>query len=253
MNLEGKKVLIVGIANENSIAWGCAKAMREAGAEIAVTYVNDKAKKWVEPLAQALEAPLFLPLDVTNQNQMDELFYEIRQEWGKLDIMLHCIAFAPLEDLHGRVVDVSQEGFSQAMDISCHSFMRMAQHAEPLMINGGRMMTVTYYGSEKVIDNYNIMGPVKAALESSVRYMAAELGSTKITVNAISPGPIMTRAGSGIKSFNELIEMAHKKAPGKTTVSIEDVGAMAAFLASDGARYVTGGTHYVDACLSAVG
>jgi enoyl-[acyl-carrier protein] reductase I len=183
--LEGKKGLVIGIANENSIAYGCARAFRSFGAELALTYLNDKARPYVEPLAQELEAPIFLPLDVQVPGQMEALFTEIGRRFGQLDFALHSIAFAPKADLQGRVVDCSREGFLLAMDVSCHSFIRMARLAEPLMKNGGALFTMSYFGAERVIENYNLMGPVKAALEASARYLAAELGPKGIRVHAI--------------------------------------------------------------------
>ena len=236
--LKGKKGLIVGIANDQPIAWGCAKAFRALGADLAVTYLNDRAKKHVEPLAQALEAPIFVPLDVNVEGQTEQVFERIEKEWGRLDFMLHSIAFSPKEALHGRVVDVGRDGFLKTMDVSCWSFMRMAHLAEPLMKNGGTMFTMTYYGSQMVVENYNVMGVAKAALESAVRYMAAELGPKGIRVHAISPGPLATRAASGIPEFDELLDKAQSKAPTRSLVSIDDVGNATAFLALDGAKLI---------------
>jgi enoyl-[acyl-carrier protein] reductase I len=245
-SLSGKKALVVGIANDQSIAYGCAKAFRDLGAKLAVTYRDARSEPHVRPLAEQLGAELLLPLDVCEDAQFGQLFDLIRQKWGSLDICLHSIAFCPRDDLHGRVVDCSRKGFVTAMDISVYSFIRMVRTAEHLMPQGGTCMTVSYYGSEKVVDNYNIMGPVKAALESVTRYMAAELGPKKISVNALSPGPLKTRAASGIADFDELLERAAERAPTHELVSIEDVGAYAAFLASRGAANVTGGVHYID-------
>jgi enoyl-[acyl-carrier protein] reductase I len=244
--LEGKKGLIVGIANENSIAWGCAKAFRAFGAELAVTYLNDKAKKYVEPLARELEAPIMMPLDVGVPGQMEAVFERIAKDWGRLDFVVHSIAFSPKEALQGRVVDVSREGFLTTMDVSCWTFIRMAHLAEPLMRKGGTLFTMTYYGSQMVVKNYNIMGVAKAALESAVRYLAAELGPKGIRVHAISPGPLATRAASGIPEFDALLDKAKAKAPARSLVSIEDVGAATAFLAHDAARLITGETLYID-------
>jgi enoyl-[acyl-carrier protein] reductase I len=244
--LEGKRGLIVGIANENSIAWGCAKAFRAFGAEVAVTYLNDKAKKFVEPLARELEAPIFMPLDVNAPGQMEAVFERIAKEWGKLDFVVHSIAFSPKDALQGRVVDVSREGFLATMDVSCWTFIRMAHLAEPLMRKGGTLFTMTYYGSQMVVKNYNIMGVAKAALECAVRYMAAELGPKGIRVHAISPGPLATRAASGIPEFDALLDKAKAKAPARSLVSIDDVGVATAFLAHDAARLITGETLYVD-------
>jgi enoyl-[acyl-carrier protein] reductase I len=244
--LEGKKGLIIGIANESSIAWGCAKAFRAFGAELAVTYLNDKAKKFVEPLARELEASIMLPLDVRTPGQMEAVFEHITKDWGKLDFAVHSIAFSPKDALQGRVVDVTQEGFLTTMDVSCWSFIRMAHLAEPLMRKGGTLFTMTYYGSQMVVKNYNIMGVAKAALESAVRYIAAELGPKGIRVHAISPGPLATRAASGIPEFDALLDKAKAKAPARSLVSIEDVGVATAFLAHDAARLITGETLYVD-------
>ena len=243
--LKGKKGLVLGISNENSIAWACAKAMHGAGATLGGTWLNDKARPYVEPLLQSLNAEIQLPLDVSHESQLDALFEEVTARWGKLDFLLHSIAFAPKADLHGRVVDSSVEGFLQAMDISCHSFIRMARLAEPLMKDGGCLMTMSYLGGEEVIPNYGIMGPVKAALESTVRYLAHELGGQGIRVNAISPGTIMTRASSGIASFDTLVEENALRAP-MGAVHIEDVGPLSVFFASDGARAITGANIYVD-------
>jgi enoyl-[acyl-carrier protein] reductase I len=244
--LEGKKGLIVGIANEQSIAWGCAKAFRALGAELAVTYLNDKAKKFVEPLASELEAPILMPLDVRTPGQMEAAFERIGKDWGELDFLVHSIAFSPKDALQGRVVDVAREGFLTTMEVSCWSFIRMAHLAEPLMPRGGTLFTMTYYGSQMVVENYNIMGVAKAALESAVRYVAAELGPKGIRVHAISPGPLQTRAASGIPEFDELLDKAKAKAPARSLVSIDDVGIATAFLAHDAARLITGETLYVD-------
>jgi enoyl-[acyl-carrier protein] reductase I len=244
--LDGKKGLIVGIANEQSIAWGCAKAFRALGAELAVTYLNDKAKKFVEPLARELEAPIFMPLDVRTPGQLEAVFEKIIKNWGELDFVVHSIAFSPKDTLQGRVVDVPRDGFLTTMEVSCWSFIRLAHLAEPLMSKGGTLFTMTYYGSQMVVENYNIMGVAKAALESAVRYMAAELGPKGIRVHAISPGPLSTRAASGIPEFDELLEKAKAKAPARSLVSIEDVGIATAFLAHDAARLITGETLYVD-------
>ena len=244
--LEGKQGLIVGIANDQSIAWGCAKAFRALGAELAITYLNEKAKKFVEPLAREVAAPIFMPLDVRTDGQMEAVFERIRKEWGRLDFLVHSIAFSPKDTLGGRVVDVPREGFLTTMDVSCWSFIRMAHLAEPLMKRGGTLFTMSYYGSRMVVKNYNIMGVAKAALESAVRYMAAELGPKGIRVHAISPGPLATRAASGIPEFDALLEKAKKKAPAGSLVSIDDVGVATAFLAHDAARLITGETLYVD-------
>jgi enoyl-[acyl-carrier protein] reductase I len=244
--LKGRKGLIVGIANDRSIAWGCAKAFRALGADLAVTYLNEKAKKYVEPLARELEAPIMLPLDVMVPGQTEVVFDEIGKQWGKLDFLVHSIAFSPKAALHGRVIDVERDGFLATMDVSCWSFIRMAHLAEPLMKNGGVLFTMTYYGSQMVVENYNIMGVAKAALECTVRYIAAEVGPKGIRVHAISPGPLATRAASGIPEFDELMDRAQAKAPTRSLVSIDDVGRATAFLALDGAKLITGDTLYID-------
>lgn len=246
-NLKGKKGLIVGIANEHSIAWGCAKAFHSSGAELAITYAKEKSEPYVRPLAEKLHSPIIMPLDVQDEGQMDDVFQVIQKTWGKLDFLLHSIAFAPSQDLHGRVIDSSLAGFLTAMDISCHSLMRLSRLAEPLMLDGGCILTSTYYGSEKVVAHYGIMGPVKAALEASVKYLAAELGEKGIRVNALSPGPIPTRAASGIAHFDDLLKQARSKSPVHSDITIDGVGSYARFLVSDEARVVTGSTVYVDA------
>lgn len=245
--LAGKKGLVVGIANEESIAWGCAKAFHDHGAEVAVTYLNDKAKKYVMPLAKKLNTPICMKLDVTQPQEQDELFEAITEKWGKLDFLLHSIAFAPKADLQGRVLDSSSEGFKTALDVSCHSLIRLAKAAEPLMRDGGSILTMSFYGAEKVVTHYNLMGPVKAALESSVRYLSTELGTQHIRINAISTGPVKTRAASGLTDFDKLMEDAAQKAPLHQLVTLKQIGEMAAFLASDNAQQITGQTIYVDA------
>lgn len=244
--LEGKRGLVVGIANDQSIAWGCARSFRALGAELAVTYLNDRARPHVEPLAEALEAPIFMPLDVAVSGQLEAVFDRVAEQWGELDFLVHSIAFSPKDTLQGRVVDVPQEGFLKTMDISCWSFIRMAHLAEPLMKRGGSLFTMTYYGSQMVVKNYNVMGVAKAALESAVRYIAAELGPKGIRVHAISPGPLATRAASGIPEFDELLNKAQETAPARSLVSIDDVGMATAFLAHDAARLMTGDTIYID-------
>lgn len=247
MSLNGKKGLIVGIANEYSIAFGCAEAFFREGATLAITYLNAKAEPYVRPLAEQLASPIIVPCDVRESGQLEAVFSRIQEEWGNLDFLLHSIAYAPKEDLHCRITDCSQAGYAMAMDVSCHSFIRMARLAEPLMAKGGCLLTVTFYGSEKVVEEYNLMGPVKAALESSVRYMAAELGRKRIRVHALSPGPLKTRAASGIDRFDELLERTRARTPEHRLVNIEDIGNVAAFLVSDAAAALTGNIEYVDA------
>jgi enoyl-[acyl-carrier protein] reductase I len=253
VSLQGKRGLIVGIANESSIAYGCARMLRGAGAEVAITYLNAKAEPFVRPLAAQLESSIVVPCDVREPGQLEAVFSRIGDDWGCLDFLLHSIAYAPKEDLHSRITDCSQAGFATAMDVSCHSFIRMARLAEPLMVQGGCLLTVTFYGSEKVVEDYNLMGPVKAALESSVRYMAAELGSKRIRVHALSPGPLKTRAASGIERFDELLERARARTPEHRLVSVEDVGNLAVFLVSDAATALTGNIEYIDVGYHIVG
>ena len=245
-SLEGKKALIVGIANDRSIAWGCARSMKALGADLAVTWLNDKAEPHVRPLAEELDAEIVGALDVSRPGETERIFETITERWGRLDILLHSIAFAPRADLHGRVVDCSAEGFATAMDVSVHSFLRMIRLAEPLMSDGGTCISVSFFGASRVVRHYNMMGPVKAALESTVRYAAAELGEKGIRVHALSPGPLATRAASGIDHFDELLSEATERAPTHQLATIEDVGAMAAFLASSAARNLTGGIHDID-------
>ncbi len=247
--LLGKCGLIVGIANEQSIAFGCAAKLRAFGAKLAVTYLNQKAERFVRPLAEQIDAALILPLDVEQAGQMEAVFDQIRASWGRLDFVIHSIAFAPREDLHGRVVDCSLNGFEQAMRVSCYSFIEMARLAEPLMPPGGALLTMSYYGADKVVDNYNIMGPVKAALEATTRYLAVELGEKGIRVFAVSPGPLKTRAASGIAQFDELVEAAVTRTPARRLVDIAEVGRTVAFLVGGGASGMTGDTIFVDAGL----
>ncbi len=250
--LRGRRGLVVGIANEHSIAYGCAVKLRAFGADLAVTYLNERAERYVRPLAEQLQAGLILPLDVEQPGQLEAVFDAIRAEWGGLDFVIHSIAFAPREDLHGRVVDCSLEGFQQAMRVSCYSFIEMARLAEPLMAPGSSLLTMSYYGADKVVNNYNMMGPVKAALEASMRYLAAELGEKGIRVFAVSPGPLKTRAASGIAQFDELVEAAVSRAPVHRLVDIAEVGRVVSFLVGGAASGMTGDTIYVDAGLHIV-
>jgi len=250
--LQGAKALITGVANEHSIAYGCAKAFHELGAELALTYANEKTKPYVEPLAQALDAQLFLPLDVTDEPQLAAVFEQIDARWGQLDILVHAVAWAPKEDLHGGLLQSSRDGFLSAMDISCHSFVRMARLAAPLMKDGGTMLTMSYYGANKVVPSYSVMGPVKAALEACARYLAVELGPRDIRVHAISPGPLKTRAASGLRDFDLLLNEAVERAPLGELVDIMDVGYTCAFLATPYARRVSGSTLYIDGGLNIV-
>jgi enoyl-[acyl-carrier protein] reductase I len=244
--LKGKKALVVGIANENSIAWGCASAFHELGADLAVTYLNEKARPYVAPLAERLGAPIFVPLDVSRPGELEAVFDTITRHWGQLDILVHSIAWAPKDDLQGGLLGCSAEGFGKAIDVSCHSFIRMAKLAVPLMKEGGTMFAMSYYGANKVVANYNVMGPVKAALEASCRYLAYELGPKGIRVHAISPGPLKTRAASGLKDFDLLLTEAAQRAPIGELVDIMDVGFACAYLATPYARRISGETLYVD-------
>ena len=244
--LKGKKALVVGIANEHSIAYGCAAAFHQLEADLAITYLNEKAKAYVEPLARALDASILMPLDVARPGELEALFERIAKDWGQLDIVVHSIAWAPKEDLQGGLLDCTAEGFGRAIDISCHSFIRMAKLAAPLMKEGGTMLAMSYHGAQKVVPNYNVMGPVKAALEAACRYLAYELGPRGIRVHPVSPGPLKTRAASGLKDFDLLLNEAMQKAPVGELVDIMDVGFACAYLATPYARRITGGTVYVD-------
>jgi enoyl-[acyl-carrier protein] reductase I len=255
VSLEGKVGLITGIANEKSISTGVAEACVDAGAKLIVTYQNEKTKAFIEPIVNRLGVEDVCLMDVTRSETKDEAFSMIDAKYGKLDFALHSMAFAKREDLHGRVTDTSADGFALAMDVSTHSFVRLAQRVEPLMekAGGGSLATMTYLGSEKVIANYGVMGLCKAALEAATRYLAFELGAKNIRVNAISPGPLMTRAASGISGFDALMASAIERSPMHSLVTPEDIGALTAFLFSDAGRLVTGGVHFVDAGYNVVG
>jgi enoyl-[acyl-carrier protein] reductase I len=244
--LQNKKALIAGIASDASIAYGCARAFSELGADLAVTYLNEKARPYVEPLAKAVGAKLLLPLDVSHEGELESVFERIRTEWGRLDLLVHSIAFAPKADLQGGLLECSAPGFATAMDISCHSFIRMARLSAPLMTEGGAMFAMSYHGAQKVVPSYNVMGPVKAALEAACRYLACELGPRGIRVHAISPGPVKTRAASGLKDFDLLLNQAVQRAPLGELVDAMDVGFAVAYLATPYARRITGSTVYVD-------
>ncbi|MBV8210380.1 MAG: enoyl-ACP reductase FabI [Burkholderiaceae bacterium] len=244
--LKGQRALVVGVANEHSIGWGCAQAFRKLGADVALTYLNDKSRSYVEPLARQIEAPIFLPLDVANAGQLESVFAAIEQQWGRLDILVHSLAFAPKEELRGSLLNCSAEGFAIAMDVSCHSFVRMARFAAPLMTEGGTMFAMSYHGAQKVVANYSVMGPVKAALEAVCRYLACELGPKGIRVHAISPGPLKTRAASSLKDFDLLLNEAQQRAPMGQLIDIMDVGMACAYLATPHGRHITGETMYID-------
>lgn len=251
--LKGKKGLVMGVANNRSIAWGIAKAAHDAGAELAFTYQGDQLKKRVEPLAAELNAAVLGHCDVTDATTIDAVFAQVERLWGKLDFVVHCIAFADKNELTGRYVDTSQENFSQSLLISCYSFTAIAQRAEKLMHEGGSLLTLSYYGAEKWMPHYNVMGVSKAALEASVRYLAADLGPRNIRVNAISAGPIKTLAASGIGDFRYILKWNEYNSPMRRTVTIEEVGATAAFLLSDFSRGTTGEIMHVDAGYHVVG
>jgi enoyl-[acyl-carrier protein] reductase I len=251
--LKGSKALVVGIANEHSIAYGCAKAFHELEADVAITYLNEKSRPFVEPLARELAASIFMPLDVSQPGELEALFERVARDWGRLDILVHSIAWAPKADLQGGLLSCSAEGFAKAIDISCHSFVRMARLAAPLMKQGGTMFAMSYHGAQKVVANYNVMGPVKAALEACCRYLAYELGPQQIRVHAISPGPLKTRAASGLKDFELMLNDAVQRAPTGELVDIMDVGFACAYLATPYARRITGGTVYVDGGVNIMG
>ena len=244
--LEGRKALVVGIANDSSIAYGCARAFRQLGADLAVTYLSEKARPHVEPIAHELEASLVLPLDVAVAGQLECVFDAVARSWGRIDILVHSIAWAPKDDLQGGLLDCSADGFGKAIDVSCHSFIRMARLAAPLMKDGGTLFAMSYYGANRVVPNYNVMGPVKAALEASCRYLAYELGPKGIRVHPISPGPLKTRAASGLKDFDLLLTEAAERAPLGELVDIMDVGYTCAYLSTPYARRMSGETIYVD-------
>ncbi len=247
IELSGRKGLVVGIANEHSLGWAAARRFRSAGADLAMTYYNDKAKARLEPLANELGAQLFLPCDVAAAGEPESVFREIERSWGRLDFLLHSVAWARKGALHRRLLDCPAELFAESMLVSCHSFIRMARLAEPLMPRGGSLMTMTYYGAEKVVEHYDVMGPVKAALEASVRYLAHELGPGGIRVNAISAGAVRTRAASGIEHFDELLDESARRSPLRRTVESDEVGRAALFLASENSAAITGEILHVDA------
>lgn len=251
--MAGKKGLILGVANNRSIAWGIAKACAEHGAELALTYQGDAFRKRVEPLAQELGAHVAGHCDVTDPSSLDAVFDDIGKHWGKLDFLVHAIAFSDKDELTGRYVDTTRDNFLRTMDISVYSFTTIAKRAEPLMTDGGSMVTLTYYGAEKVMPHYNVMGVAKAALEASVRYLAVDLGSKNIRVNAISAGPIKTLAASGIGDFRYILKWNEYNSPLRRTVSTEEVGDTGVYLLSDLSRGVTGEVHHVDAGYHVVG
>ena len=250
-SLAGKKGLILGVANEHSIAWGCSKLTHHLGAELVVSCLNDKARRFVEPLTEPLGLDL-VSCNVEQPGELETLVAHAVEKLGHLDFVIHSIAWAPLEDLHGQVIDSSSSGFARAMGVSCHSFAELAKLCAPHMPEGGSMLSMTYLGADEAVPHYGLMGPVKAALESMVRYMAMELGPQRIRVHAVSPGPILTRAASGIADFDELMANAIRKAPLGRLVSLEEISQLCAFLCSDAASGMTGQTIYVDGGCHAV-
>lgn len=251
--MEGKRGLILGLANNRSIAWGIAKACREHGAELGFTYQGDALKKRVEPLAQELDGEVFGHCDVTDPTSMDAVMAAVESKWGKLDFLVHAIAFSDKDELTGRYVDTSAENFDRSMNISVYSFTALMQRAEKLMTDGGSALTLTYYGAERVMPHYNVMGVAKAALEASVRYLAVDLGGQGIRVNALSAGPIKTLAASGIGDFRYILKWNEYNSPLKKTVSIDEVGDAAVYLLSPLSRAVTGEVHHVDSGYHVVG
>lgn len=244
---EGKKVLIFGVANERSLAWAIAKQLHEGGAKLAFTYLGEALERRVRPLAESVNADLILPCNVTDDAQLDQTFAQVKEKWGGLDILIHSVAFANREDLEGRFIETPRAGFQMALDISAYSLVAMARRAEPLMEGrDGTILTMSYYGAEKVVPNYNVMGVAKATLEAIVRYLAYDLGSKKIRVNAISAGPVKTLAAAGIRDFRDMLSKAEEKTPLRENINAEDVGALAAFLCSSGGTHITGSTLYVD-------
>ena len=245
--MAGKRGLIMGVANNRSIAWGIAKTVAAQGAELAFTYQGEALRKRVEPLAGELGSKIVLPCDVTEAASMDSVFEELSRRWGGLDFLVHAIAYSDKSELDGRYVDTSEKNFTQTMLISCYSFTALARRAEKLMTTGGSLLTLSYYGAEKVMPHYNVMGLAKAALEASVRYLAADLGKAGIRVNAISAGPIKTLAASGISDFRYILKWNEYNSPLRRTVTIEEVGGAGLYLLSDLSRGVTGEVHHVDA------
>ncbi|MGE3973672.1 MAG: enoyl-ACP reductase FabI [Bdellovibrionales bacterium] len=244
--MKGKKALIVGVANERSLAWAVAQQLHAAGCELGFTYLDERLEKRVRPLAESLGSTLIEPCDVAKDEDIAKLFETTKKKWGTLDAVIHSVAFANREELDGRFVNTSREGFRLALDVSAFSLIPFAKHAEPLMPNGGTILTMTYLGAQKVVPNYNVMGVAKAALEASVRYLAYDLGPQKICVNAISAGPVKTLAAAGVRNFREMLSSAAEKTPLKENISADDVGHLGAFLCGPGGRHITGTTMFVD-------
>ena len=246
--LKGKKALVIGVANERSLAWAITQSLHQQGAEIGMTFQGDLLERRVRPLAESVNASFLESCDVTNENDLNKLFKVLDQKWGQFDILIHSVAFADRKDLEGRFIDTNWEGFQKAIQISAYSLVNLARHAEPFMEkNGsGTILTLSYYGAEKVVPNYNVMGVAKATLEACVRYLAYDVGSKKIRVNAISAGPVKTLAAAGIRNFRTMLSEAKEKTPLRENIDPQDVGELAAFLCSDGGKSITGTTHYVD-------
>ncbi len=246
--LKGKKALIVGVANDRSLAWAIAEHLHAAGAELAFTYQGETLERRVKPLAESVGSQIVLPMNVTDEAARAAVFEKLKTQWGKIDILIHSVAFANREDLEGRFVDTSREGFLTAMEISAYSLVSLTKNAEPLLeaAGGGTVLTLSYLGANRVIPNYNVMGVAKAALEATVRYLANDLGTKKIRVNSISAGPVKTLAAAGIRNFRDMLSSAEQKVPLKENIEQSDVGALAAFLCGPGGRHITGTNHYVD-------
>lgn len=243
----GKRALIIGVANERSLAWAIAKKLHEGGAELGFNYLNEAMERRVRPLAESVQSPIIEPCDVRDDAQMEALFQKVKDKWGTLDFLIHSVAFANREDLEGRFIQTSRAGFQTAMDISAYSLIALSRLAEPLMEGrNGSILTLSYHGGQKVIPNYNVMGVAKAALESIVRYLAYDMGTKKIRVNAISAGPVKTLAAAGIRDFRGMLNLAAEKTPLRENITAEDVGAMSAFLCSEAALHITGTVHYID-------
>jgi enoyl-[acyl-carrier protein] reductase I len=251
--MKGKRGLIMGVANQRSIAWGIAQACADASAELAFTYQGEALERRVKPLADSIGANLVLPCDVTDEASIDAVFDTLKQQWGEIDFVVHAIAFADKDELTGRYVDTSPGNFAMSLNISCYSFTAVANRAEKLMPNGGSLLTLSYFGAEKVIPHYNVMGVAKAALEASVRYLAADLGKQNIRVNSISAGPIKTLAAAGIGGLRMMLKWNEENAPMRKNVTIEEVGNSALYLLSDLSTGVTGENHHVDAGYNAIG
>jgi len=251
--MAGKRGLVMGVANDKSIAWGIGKTLADHGAELALTYQGEPLLKRVGPLAESVGAPLLLPCDVTDEASLDKVFEAIAETWGSMDFLVHAIAFADREELKGRYVDTSRANFRMTLDISCYSFTDLARRCAPLMTNGGSLLTLTYFGAERVMPHYNVMGVAKAALEASVRYLAADLGRDNIRVNAISAGPLKTLAASGIGDFRYILKWNELNAPLRRNVSLDQVGSAGLYLLSDLGAGVTGEVHHVDCGYHVVG